>query len=110
MQKQENAFSVVFLNGDYQRSDWYVDSSASRHFVVNESSLTNISSEMEMQNIMLASRSKVPVLSIDNVHLETVADEKIYSVNVQNVLWVPDLSTNLLSVSHLIKNGNNVCA
>lgn len=107
-QKPENAFSVVFLNGDYQKSDWYVDSGASRHFVVNESSLTDASSEVEIQNIMVANKTEIPVVSTGNVHLKTIVNKQIHSVNVQNVFCVPDLSTNLLSVSQLIKNGNSV--
>lgn len=40
--------------------------------------------------------------------LETLINNKVFDVTVKNVLYAPDLTTNLLSVSQLIKNDNRV--
>ncbi|CAH2087742.1 unnamed protein product [Euphydryas editha] len=43
--KQTNAFSAVFLNGNFSKTDWYVDSGASAHLTSNESWIKNASTE-----------------------------------------------------------------
>lgn len=103
--KQTNAFSVVFLSGKYNKCDWYVDSGASAHMTTNESWLTNRSNSTSLPEIMVANDTKVSVLCSGDVEITTSHD---YEVTVNNVLCVPSLTTNLLSVSQLIKNGNSV--
>lgn len=41
VRKQTNAFSAVFLNGNYNKTDWYVDSGASMHLTANENWVEN---------------------------------------------------------------------
>lgn len=103
--KQTNAFSVVFLTGKFNKCDWYVDSGASTHMTTNENWLTNRLDSSSLPEIIVANETKVPVLCAGNVQFITSYD---YEVTVRNVLCVPNLATNLLSVSELIKNGNSV--
>lgn len=103
--KQTNAFSVVFLSGDFNKSDFYVDSGASQHFTANEAWLQNKEFSPDIPDIIVANNTKVPVLCSGDMEITTSHG---YEVNVKNVLCVPDLTTNLLSVSELTKNGNSV--
>ncbi|KAG5860659.1 hypothetical protein JTB14_002409 [Gonioctena quinquepunctata] len=57
---------------------------------------------------MVANKSVVRAKSCGEVQIETVVNDSSFPVTVKNVLYVPESTTNLLSVSQLIKNGNVV--
>lgn len=98
-------FSVVFLDGAYGKSEWYVDSGASAHMTCNNDWIANGDSNPRLPEIIVANDTKVPVLCSGDVQITTGCN---YNITVKDVLCVPSLTTNLLSVSELIKNGNNV--
>ncbi|KOB72598.1 Retrovirus-related Pol polyprotein, partial [Operophtera brumata] len=102
---ESNAFSVVFLSGKFSKSDFYIDSGASMHMTANESWIKNPTYSSSLPQIIIANKTKVPVLCSGEVEITT---SKNYNITVNNVLCVPSLTTNLLSVSELIKNGNSV--
>lgn len=108
--KTENAFSAIFLNpkNQFQDSDWYIDSGASSHMVVDKNRLENVSHNYEVKNIVVANRETIPVLCSGNTRITTVVDDSEFDIPVKNVLCIPNLTTNLLSVSQLIQNGNSV--
>ena len=49
-----NAFSVVFLNGQFSKEDWYIDSGASVHLTVLRHNMENISVPTKIKEIMIA--------------------------------------------------------
>ena len=103
--KQSNAFNVVFLNGQYSKSEWYIDSGASAHMTSNEYWINKANFKPNLSEITIADNTKMPVLCTGDVQITT---DRNYDITVMNVLCIPKLSTNLLSVSELIKNGNKV--
>ena len=60
------------------------------------------------QVITMANREMVPITCTGNVKLQTTVGQHRYDVNIRNVYCAPKLTTNLLSVSQLIKKGNGV--
>lgn len=106
--KQTNAFSAVFLSGQYSKSDWYVDSGASVHLTTNEHWIKNASYDQCTKEIVVANENKVPVKCSGSVQITTWTDNCNFDVTVEEVMCVPSLTTNLLSVSQLIKKGNRV--
>ncbi|OWR55632.1 reverse transcriptase [Danaus plexippus plexippus] len=50
----------------------------------------------------------VPVICSGNTMIRTIVDNSEFDITVKDVLCVPNLSANLLSVSQLIQNGNKV--
>lgn len=106
--KESAVFSLFFLNTTYKNTDWYIDSGASAHMITDEKLLTNVSFNPAMKNIVVANKVQVPVLCSGNTQITTVVDGSVFSVTVKNVLCIPNLTTNLLSVSELIRNGNQV--
>lgn len=105
--KQTNAFSAVFLNAKYNKDDWYIDSGASSHLTANESWVINPCYD-QTNEIIVANNHKLRVLCTGDVNIVTIADGCEYDVPIKELLCVPDLTTNLLSVSQLLKNGNKV--
>lgn len=105
--KQTNAFSAVFLSHRFNKYDWYIDSGASMHLVANEEWIENIK-QHEKKDICVASGERLQILCSGDVTIITKTDQCEFEVPVKDVLCVPGLTTNLLSVSQLIKSGNNV--
>lgn len=106
--KQTNAFSAVFLSGNFNNQDWYVDSGASVHLTPNKQWLTNISYEEEGQTIIVAGKTKVPIACSGDIKISTIVNDCGFDVDIKDVFCVPELTTNLQSVTQLIHKGNNV--
>ncbi|CAH2109079.1 unnamed protein product [Euphydryas editha] len=106
--KTSNAFSAVFFNRIFDKSDWYVDSGASSHLTSNKDWMIDMCYSGFIKEIVVANQNKIPVLCCGNVNITTSTEECDYNITVENVLCVPMLSTNLLSVSQLIRQGNKV--
>lgn len=98
-------FNVVFLNGKYNKNEWYVDSGASAHITANKDWVKNMNTTPCIPEIVVANESKVPVVCSGEVD---IISELGCNITVKDVLCVPSLTTNLLSVSELIQNGNHV--
>ncbi|KAH9627799.1 hypothetical protein HF086_000184 [Spodoptera exigua] len=98
-------FNVVFLNGKFNKTEWYVDSGASAHMTANESWIKDMNATPCLTEIVVANESKVPVVCSGDVD---IFSDLNFNITVKDVLCVPSLTTNLLSVSELIKNGNSV--
>lgn len=105
--KKTNAFSV-FLTKGFSQTDWHLDSGASTHLVSNKNLLTNICFQPKIKEIIVANRTIVPVECSGDLQITTCVGSKSHNINVNNVLFVPNLTTNLLSVSRIIANGNRV--
>lgn len=108
MKKQTNAFSAIFLSGKYNSNNWYIDSGASKHMTAKQELIVNPSNEHETKEIIVANQTCVPVLCSGDVNIVTVVNGVEYDITVSEVLCIPNLTTNLLSVSQLIRNGNSV--
>lgn len=106
--KQTHAFSVVFMSGNYGKHDWYLDSGASAHMTRNENMMQNTSFTPSIKEIIAANQSAMPVLCTGDVDIITITPNCKYEVTLKEVLCVPNLTTNLISISQLIKNGNRV--
>lgn len=109
-EKQMNAFSAMFLTGEFSDKDWYVDSGASTHLISesNKSLLTNISYNTETRDIVVANKESVPVLCSGDLQITTCVGDSEFNIKVNNVLCIHNLTTNLLSVSKIIASGNRV--
>lgn len=105
--KQTNAFSAVFLNGHFSKQDWYIDSGASVHLTANENWIVDPCYKLK-DEITVANNTKLQVLCSGDVNIVTKTDECEFEVPIKGVLCVPALTTNLLSVNQLLKNGNKV--
>lgn len=71
----------------------------------NESWLKNPDYSSSLPEIIIANKTKVPVLCSGEIDITTSYNDNI---TIKNALCIPSLTTNLLSVSELIKNGNSV--
>lgn len=106
--KQSNAFSAIFMTSRFNQNDWYIDSGASRHMTARQDFIVSPSHQLETKEVIIANQTSIPVLCSGDVKIVTVLNDQEYDITVRNVLCIPSLTTNLLSVSELIENGNRV--
>ncbi|CAH2103269.1 unnamed protein product [Euphydryas editha] len=107
-EKQMNAFSAAFFNGKFSMDDWYVDSGASAHMTANKNILSKIKEIEGKKEIITANQMTVKVLCAGETQITTKVNNSQFDILVNKVLCIPNLTTNLLSVSQLIASGNKV--
>lgn len=106
--KNTNVFSAVFLGGHYNKEDFYLDSGASAHMTPNENIVKNPTYSPKIKQVLAANQEAMPVMCSGDVDIVTVTPKCKYEVTLKNMLYVPNLTTNLISISCLIRNGNKV--
>lgn len=105
----QTVFSAFALDKErFKRGDWYVDSGCSAHLIADKSSLKNVSYNPRIKEIVVANQETVSVVCSGQTQISTVVEGSEFDITVEDVLCVPNLTTNLLSVSQLIRKGNKV--
>ncbi|TYK05754.1 Retrovirus-related Pol polyprotein from transposon TNT 1-94 [Cucumis melo var. makuwa] len=89
------ADTVINLN-------WYIDSGATNHLTVEYSNLSNPSEYSGIEKIMVGNGDSLHISYIGNAYLT----DGINGLNLKNVLCVPDITKNLVSVSKLAQDNN----
>lgn len=108
--KKSNAFSAFQNGNNYTKSSFYLDSGASVH-MVNENMVDivkNACYKPVVKEIMAANGRAMPVLCSGAVDIVTITPDCKYEVTLKDAVCVPNLETNLISISQLLKNGNRV--
>lgn len=102
-EKKHAAFTAIAMACHVKPNEWYIDSGCSNHMTpVNE--LIREKKKPNVSEILAANNASMKVVNTGNVDL------KLNNVNlsINDVLHVPDLSANLLSVSRMCEKGNKV--
>ena len=84
---------------------WLIDSGASRHFTGYKELLYNLVEKETNLEIVLGDDMKYPVKGVGNVSLKLNQGNMIH---LQDVLYVPDLKKNLVSISAMEDKGYKV--
>lgn len=99
--KAKNAFCALLCETD--KMDFYIDSGASNHLTPHGNLLTD-KKEATVTQIISANNAKLKVKQAGNLTLNVNEGE----IEVGNVLHVPGLVANLLSVYKIVQSGNSV--
>lgn len=84
-------------------NEWYVDSGASSHMTPNKALLSN-QNYADIKDICAANSSRMKVNGFGEATFQVNDGE----VKINDVLHVPDLAVNLLSVHKIVSKGNTV--
>lgn len=102
---------VAFFNNEsgngQDKNSWFVDSGASSHMTNRKGMLQNIRM-IKKKEILIANNEKLEGNLIGDIKLNSTLKGKEISSIIQNVLYVPNLCANLLSVIQLNKQGYRV--
>ncbi|CAI7795648.1 unnamed protein product [Closterium sp. NIES-53] len=94
--------SIVLLAGEGTNTPsdaWFLDTGATQHMTHSASFLTNVGALGDVKRIVFGNNKSLPVVGVGSTRLIDDGGP----VNITNVLHVPRLKVNLLSVSQLVK-------
>lgn len=94
------------MQKDLSDTDWYLDSGASGHFTKHKDWLSNITEVRE--TITVADNSKLTAEAKGDVYVSIVINGVISETVIRNVLYVPGMCTNLLSVVQITNDSKLV--
>lgn len=101
--EEENAFSAFLCGNKTDQQVWYLDSGASNHMTPFENLLNN-KKTTNVNNIMTANNAKMqPKYAGDAVLKLNESD-----VVIRDILHVPELAVNLLSINKIAERGNTI--
>lgn len=100
-------FSAAFLTGKFNQSDWFIDSGSSYHMSMRQDWFGETNNP-GISEITTANNSKMKVVCVGDINISVQREDAAQTVLVRNVLCVPDLTANLLSVSRIVENGNTI--
>lgn len=98
-----SCYTVSHLNSN----DWFIDSGASAHMTNNRDLLMNIR-PVHAGDVTVADYTRLKVECSGDVKLNCTVNGKMFVITVTDVLYVPGLCTNLLSVSQMVDKGLTV--
>lgn len=101
--REETSNFIAAFSGESSEK-WYIDSGASMHMCSNKDWMYDVS-EPSVKTITVTNREPLSVKGIGSIYINISQNSKI---QVRNVLYVPGLATNLLSVSTIVTGGYKV--
>ncbi|UYV82150.1 hypothetical protein LAZ67_21001138 [Cordylochernes scorpioides] len=88
--------------------NWFIDSGATSHMAYDESFFTELNRE-QTQNVVVANGKKLQVKGIGQGEIKVITPQgKTDTLLLTKVLYIPELTDNLLSVSAATSNGCKV--
>ncbi|KAG8239599.1 hypothetical protein J437_LFUL018311 [Ladona fulva] len=102
--KRQDGTEKALLAIKVESDGWYVDSGVTSQMTMHKNWLVDHKEESLSMSVTVANNSKMKTAGHCNVLVNLEGDDK----GISDVLYVPDLSTNLLSVSKLVSKGINV--
>lgn len=102
-----DASLTCFVVNQCKSNDWIIDSGATAHMTNKSEWLTNVK-QSATNEVTIADDTKLKVPITGDVKVKLNCANRNKDVDIRNVLYVPGLCTNLLSVSTLVQKGLSV--
>ena len=96
-------FSMLVMDKSLCDS-WILDSGASKHLCFNKSLFTELH-KSNVNHIIVANNQKISVEGEGSIYLKVKTERGIEKIKLLNVLYIPNLWCNLISVSCITKSG-----
>lgn len=105
--KKADAFCTVLSTIQGQgKNQWYLDSGATRHMTRDLELLQDVRRENGI--VVAANKETMKIEACGTATLHPVCQDSDDGISVHDVQYIPDLSTNLLSVVEIVKKGYKV--
>lgn len=108
------AWILCFSAKEICSEDWYLDSGATQHMSPVRKNFVNFQ-QIDERKITVADNNKIVAVGIGEVQLKVKVSNKTKNLTVNDVLYVPQLAANLISISKLSELGlmvtfkNDIC-
>lgn len=101
-------YSKRFIGAGEEKSQWCVDSGATHHMCADENSFTELDKNRSDGKITTASGYQMKVCGRGKVKLRIRDENTVMTVELSEVLWIPELECPLISVHKLVSDGKVV--
>lgn len=103
----KKAFAIFYTQSVKDNAEWFIDLCA---FFYMTNDIKKLQDVREKQSSLLTTANNTELVSgaIGNVNLNVITYNKANSIEAKDVLYVPGIAANLLSVSKIVKNGHKV--
>jgi hypothetical protein len=105
MNEKTNHLHYSTLTGTLEDDMWIIDSGASRHMTRDQARLSNLNEKKTTYKVELGDKNTYPVEGIGQASVKLKTGN---NVHLSNVLYVPGLEKNLVSISFLEYKGNKI--
>jgi hypothetical protein len=105
MNEKADRLHYSALAGSLEDNMWIIDSGASRHMTGDQVRLSNLNEKKTSHKVELGDKNTYPVKGIGQASIKL---ESGNNVHLSNVLYVPGLEKNLVSISCLEDKGNRI--
>lgn len=85
--------------------DWVLDSGATHHMTPNQEMMINFQDECQLKGVSMGDLRHLAVKGVGDLRLCTAVDNQLLTHTLRDVLFVPEVGHNLLSVSKATKSG-----
>ena len=87
---------------------WLINSSALQTMCSHHTWFSNFTPLSQHTKVILGDNSTIPTVGSGHLNVKMLTNRKCINSILQDVLYIPDLHRNLLSVSHLVWHGTEV--
>ncbi|CAH2105332.1 unnamed protein product [Euphydryas editha] len=101
---KSNAFVVVNSSGHFEQSKWLVDSGASQHMCRDRNLFTTYF-PLNNKSVIIGNGNEISALGRGQVAVQVYDGRQWVNTIIDNVLFVPELKTNLFSVKCATERG-----
>ncbi|XP_039311135.1 uncharacterized protein LOC120359010 [Solenopsis invicta] len=98
-----SATEIEQISDDHK--SWYQDSGATHHMTGNLSWMSNLTTIENSATIMLSDSTKLKSYNMGDVHMTACNGKEWYPIVLQQVLYVPELTFNLFSLTTALDKG-----
>jgi hypothetical protein len=105
MSEMINLLHYSTLTGTIEDDMWIIDSGASRHMTGDQARLSNLNEKKTSYKVDLGDKTTYPVEGFGQASIKM---KTCNYVHLRNVLYVPGLENNLVSISCLEDRGNRI--
>ncbi|CAG9136603.1 unnamed protein product [Plutella xylostella] len=112
---KSNAFMVMNSNKQVLQFKWLVDSGASQHMCRDRNLFTTFQQTLDNKTVIVGNGEEISALGCGQVAVQVYDGCGWVKTTIDNVLFVPELKTNLFSVKcatergYVVKMDNNWC-
>jgi hypothetical protein len=103
MKEKTSLLHYSALTGTLEDDMWIIDNGASRHMTGDQARLSNLNEKKTSYKVELGDKNTYPVEGFGQASVKL---KTINNVHLSNVLYVPGLEKNLVSISFLEDKGN----
>jgi hypothetical protein len=105
MNEKMDHLNYSTLTGTLEYDMWIIDSGASRHMTGDQVRLSNLNEKRTSYKVEFGDKNTYPFEGIGQASIKLKTSN---NVHLRNVLYVPGLENNLVSISFLEDKGNRI--